>query len=174
MSLVVYEERFTLLLPIADDGVIPMLQDEGEDLANSISSWAAAYKKATEIIDPCNFHAILTEKIRLENPRYKKFNLNQAIEDYLIQNDAKIKRWIRDMSFHESTTHEALLDALIESSFVRNLEVILLPQKDFPCYDGENPKKALAIDILIDKEIKCWDESKTSVKPLSPIQNIHQ
>jgi hypothetical protein len=87
MSLVVVEKRFTLLLPIADDGVIPMLQDEGENLANSINSWAAAYQNAREIVEPCNFHAILTEKIRLENPRYKRINLNQAIENYLIEND---------------------------------------------------------------------------------------
>jgi hypothetical protein len=57
---------------------------------------------------------------------------------------------------------------------VRNLEVFLLPQKDFPYYDGENPKKALACNILVDQGIKCWDEAETSVKPLSPIQNIHQ
>jgi len=175
MSLVFVEKRFTLLLPIADDGVIPMLQDEGVNLANSINSWVSAYQKAKDIVDPCNFQAILTEKIRLENPRYNRMYLNQAIENYLVENDAKIKRWIRDISFHDSTTREAFLDAFIESSFVRNLEVLLLPQKDFPYYDGENSKKALACNILIEKGIKCWDETKQeSVKPLSPIQNIHQ
>lgn len=177
MSLVFNDEKFILFLPIADDGVIPMLQDEGENLAGSISSWANAYQKIRELLEPCNFHSILREKIRKENPRYNNKNLNQAIEKYLIERDARIKRWIRDISFHDSLTREAFLDAFIEFSFVRNLELIFLPQKDFQYYNGEDPKKALAYKVLIEKGIKCWDEEETkqeSVKPLSPIQNIHQ
>ena len=126
MSLVFSEERFILVLPIADDGVIPMLQDEGENLKDSIGSWVDAYRKTCGVLKPCSFHSILTEKMREENPRFNKMNLNQAIENYLIARDARIKRWIRDISFHDSATREAFTDAVLEASFVRNMELILL------------------------------------------------
>ena len=63
--------------------------------------------------------------------------LNQAIDKYLAERDGGIKRWIRDISFHDSKTHEALLDAAFEGSFVRNIKIVLLPERDFPNYRGE-------------------------------------
>jgi hypothetical protein len=85
MSLIFNEERFILVLPIAYDGVIPMLQDEGENLAGSKDSWIQAYRNTSGVLKPCSFHAILTEKIRKENPRYNKMNLIKLLRIISLQ-----------------------------------------------------------------------------------------